>query len=356
MAIKENLLSVISSIQSGDFLRVVTSDGASRKASLSNVGKWLVENYEGSTVAGSAQSLQSAMSELVAIEGKQASMFTGDVNTLTAVGCYQIGNTASVTNLPRGVGYGILLVDKARGYIVQTYIDLNANNKFIRWSTNTGTSWTDWRSDGSITSMGLPLTSGTDLNTILTHGIYYYHNPASDLVNAPSDAGNYVTLYVVPRANAGRCDQIMLTTNGAFYRAQRDATSFYAWVSLGRVPTQESYTPTISSSTGDQNFATDSAAFLCTKNGQMVLIAGRFRITNAGTTSGSIRISLPEGIDAFDSGVGGCGNVVVDNNSGQFSPRCMSNTLVISKGGDGNYSLPSIGTGYVAVFAVLIPR
>ena len=272
MAIKENLLSVISSLQSGDFLRVVTSEGASRKASISNVGRWLVENYEGSTLAGSAQSLQSAMSR------------------------------------------------------------------------------------GSITSMGSPLTSGTDLNTLTTFGIYYYHNPVSDLVNAPSDAGNYAMLYVVPRATESRCDQILLTNSGAYYRAQTNATQWSAWVALGRVPKQESYTPTISSSTGDQDFATDSVAFLCTKNGQMILIAGRFRITNAGTTSGSIRISLPEGIDVLDSGVGGCGNVVVDNNSGQFSPRCMSNALVISKGGGGNYSLPSIGTGYVAVSAVLMPR
>lgn len=61
MAIKENLLSVISSIQSGDFLRLVTSDGASRKASISNVGKWLVENYEGSTLIGTTRTVQDAI-------------------------------------------------------------------------------------------------------------------------------------------------------------------------------------------------------------------------------------------------------------------------------------------------------
>lgn len=79
-------------------------------------------------------------------------------------------------------------------------------------------------------SLGTELTSGTDLNTLTTFGVYYYHNNVSDLVNAPDNAGMYMMLYVIPRAVGSRCIQIMYTTAGFFVRAQRDALSFYDWI------------------------------------------------------------------------------------------------------------------------------
>ena len=61
MAIKERLLSAITSVTNADFLRVVTSEGASRNATIANVAKQIVEGYSGSTIAGSAQSVKSAI-------------------------------------------------------------------------------------------------------------------------------------------------------------------------------------------------------------------------------------------------------------------------------------------------------
>lgn len=61
MAIKERLLSAITSVSNSDFARVVTSEGASRKALVSDVAKQIIENYNGSTIAGSAQSVKSAV-------------------------------------------------------------------------------------------------------------------------------------------------------------------------------------------------------------------------------------------------------------------------------------------------------
>ena len=321
------------SLTTSDFLRVVGSDNVSYKQPVSKV----------MTTMG-----------IDRLAGVASATFTGDVNTLVDTGIYQIGNTANVTNIPSGVGYGILLVDSARFYRFQTYIDLNANNRFVRWSVTTGTAtWTDWRLDGSITSMGLPLTSGTDLDTLTTFGIYYYHNPVSDLVNAPSDAGNYAMLYVVPRANAGRCDQILLSNKGTYYRVQTNATLWSNWMILGELTSTFSYTPTIVANNGDDAFAVANVTATCVKCGSLLQVNGRFQITNAGTTNSTIKISLPTNVDAFDSGVGGCGTVTVDTTA-QFSIRSLSNSLLISKGGGGNYSLPVIGTGYVAFTATLV--
>lgn len=61
MAIKESLLTVVNSIGDSDFVRAVTSAGASRKLSVSNLAKHIVETYTGSTIAGSAQSVKSAI-------------------------------------------------------------------------------------------------------------------------------------------------------------------------------------------------------------------------------------------------------------------------------------------------------
>jgi len=64
MSIKESALSTIASISNSDFVRAVTSAGASRRITVSNLAKQIIEGYAGSTVAGSAQSVKSALDSL----------------------------------------------------------------------------------------------------------------------------------------------------------------------------------------------------------------------------------------------------------------------------------------------------
>lgn len=80
--------------------------------------------------------------------------------------------------------------------------------------------------------MGAQLATGTDLNTITSFGIYYYHDRVTDLINAPASAGMYMMLYVIPRAIGTRVIQIMCTTAGMFYRSQQSADQFYDWQTL----------------------------------------------------------------------------------------------------------------------------
>ena len=61
---KEKNLTAVTSVAAADFLRVVTSAGASVKATAANVAKYIVETYNGSTVAGSAQSVKAALDSL----------------------------------------------------------------------------------------------------------------------------------------------------------------------------------------------------------------------------------------------------------------------------------------------------
>lgn len=62
--IQENALPSKSSIVATDKLRAIGSDSKSYQALVSDVAKYIVENYNGSTIAGSAQTIQSAVNAL----------------------------------------------------------------------------------------------------------------------------------------------------------------------------------------------------------------------------------------------------------------------------------------------------
>lgn len=61
---KEKNLTAVTSVAAADFLRVVTSAGASVKATAANLAKYVIETYNGSSVAGSSQSVKSALDSL----------------------------------------------------------------------------------------------------------------------------------------------------------------------------------------------------------------------------------------------------------------------------------------------------
>lgn len=64
MGIKESALPQKSSVATDDFVRVVGNDGSSYKQLVSDVAKAIIENYTGSSLAGSSQSVKSALNSL----------------------------------------------------------------------------------------------------------------------------------------------------------------------------------------------------------------------------------------------------------------------------------------------------
>jgi len=61
---KENALSAKSSVTSSDYLRLVGSNGVSYKQLVTDVAKYIVENYAGSSLAGSSQAPKTAIDAL----------------------------------------------------------------------------------------------------------------------------------------------------------------------------------------------------------------------------------------------------------------------------------------------------
>ena len=60
----ENALPSKNNIATNDLIRIIGSNNASYKALVSDVAKCIVENYAGSSLAGSAQSIQAAFTAL----------------------------------------------------------------------------------------------------------------------------------------------------------------------------------------------------------------------------------------------------------------------------------------------------
>lgn len=64
MAIKESALALITSVTQSDLVRAVTAAGASRRITVANLAKAIIENYTGSSLAGSSQSVKAALDSL----------------------------------------------------------------------------------------------------------------------------------------------------------------------------------------------------------------------------------------------------------------------------------------------------
>lgn len=64
MAIKESELTTYSAIGTSDYVRSVTSSGASRKTLASDLAKTIVEQYVSSELAGSNRSIKSAIDSI----------------------------------------------------------------------------------------------------------------------------------------------------------------------------------------------------------------------------------------------------------------------------------------------------
>ena len=93
---KEKNLTAVTSVAAADFARVVTSAGASVKATFANVAKYIIETYNGSTVAGSAQSVKSALDSLNSKQAIIATAYNSRV-TINSQACYRLGNLVNVS-------------------------------------------------------------------------------------------------------------------------------------------------------------------------------------------------------------------------------------------------------------------
>lgn len=109
---KERNLTNITSVAAADFLRIVTSAGASVKATAANFAKYVIESYNGSTIAGSAQTVKDAL-DLLNSKSTSVALTIGSVSSNATV-----RKRAEVCVLPVSIGNGTALSSFTSGMII----------------------------------------------------------------------------------------------------------------------------------------------------------------------------------------------------------------------------------------------
>ena len=142
MGVKEKVLTAVDSITSGDFLRVVTSAGYARKIDYNKLAKAIVENYAGSSLAGSSQSLKAAIDSLNSniksktaqtiqsehiTEGEVSYLIHGGICVLSFVGA--AFDAASVGGFPKSGVYAAGWLTKQSQ--ADIFVQINANGTNI---------------------------------------------------------------------------------------------------------------------------------------------------------------------------------------------------------------------------------
>lgn len=157
MGIRESALSTLSALTNNDFIRMVSSAGASRKATLQAIAQHIIENYAGSSLAGSNQSVKAAIdglnSNLTFVKNNQDGMFgqlaNKNIDQMPANGYYGtffLNNADSmVSGTKPANGQGILFCLKQSTELSrQIYIGVSGVAtvaRYYRFSTGV---WTDW--------------------------------------------------------------------------------------------------------------------------------------------------------------------------------------------------------------------
>ena len=156
---KENALSAKSSVTGSDFLRLVGSNGVSYKQLVTDVAKYIIESYAGSSIAGSSQSPKAAVDALkTAVDSLNSNVNTwytskeiygagaiNDANNAPAPSLYVAYTTAA--NVPQ---QGILLTwGNNSGSAYKSQLLISGNKIYSRtYTTNSG--WSSWyRFDGT---------------------------------------------------------------------------------------------------------------------------------------------------------------------------------------------------------------
>lgn len=136
---EQNLASK-STLTTTDYIRVVGSDNVSYKQLVSDVAKKIIENYTGSTLAGSAQSVKSAVDSL----NSKTTDFGSSVTNLDTMLTTGWGYTNNATGVPSGAPNGFVICCKVSPNLaIQFYNPYNTANFFVRQYISNA--WLSWR-------------------------------------------------------------------------------------------------------------------------------------------------------------------------------------------------------------------
>lgn len=186
---------------------LVVGDSAEYLTLVSDIAKKIVEDYAGSTLAGSAQSIASAFTQVPLLAGVNTILTSGtDLNTVTTVGTYNASNAVarSLVNGPEGVTLNAfrMTVEKALGtgseWYRQTIILGASVYSGYRRYTAGGATWSAWEKIPERSEMN-KITDITGIfNTNLTTA-----GSSTQQYNVPNSSQHLVILQAASRTAHG---------------------------------------------------------------------------------------------------------------------------------------------------------
>lgn len=221
---------------------------------VSDIAKKIVEDYAGSTLAGSAQSIASAFTQVPLLAGVNTILTSGtDLNTVTTVGTYNASNSVagSLINGPDGVTLRAfrMTVERALGTASEWYrqtIILGASvySGYRRYTAG-GSTWSAWekipeRADIESSyslSEGPRPEADTDWNTLTDPGTFFFNAVPTGNNKPIADKGKLIVerrLYNV--RDVRQTFYPSTQSNGLFF--VRTGSTNGTWEAWEKVPTR----------------------------------------------------------------------------------------------------------------------
>lgn len=243
-------LSSATQIKSGDVLPM-DRGSSTLKIDYNVLAKCIIEQYSGSSLGGTAQSVKNALDTIQTdhfdlTRGTLISNGT-DLNSLTAVGTYYCPSSSSAesySNCPiTNRGFKMVVMETsytAPSYVIQTIysgMGSGVNGYVVEYTRTYGSSssgWTPWiqaltRADfnTAFVSHGT-LPTGTDLDTVRDVGVYLLASK-NTYTHAPSTYGMLEVVNAIGQATSISTIMQRLTIKGKIYTRYNDGSSWYHW-------------------------------------------------------------------------------------------------------------------------------
>lgn len=128
---------------------LVVGDSAEYLTLVSDIAKKIVEDYAGSTLLGTAQSVASALTQCMSLYGNTRITTGNDLNSVTDFGTYYIQSSTdagNISNMPEGTAMRIYVtaVRKNANYIQQVAYPFDKDYYYTRLCNVSSRVWTDW--------------------------------------------------------------------------------------------------------------------------------------------------------------------------------------------------------------------
>lgn len=154
---------------------IFDTGSATYKALVSDIAKCIIEQYAGSTIGGSAQTLAAAIRNTYNLAKSPGAIANNtDLNTIVTPGHYAASNSAaaSYVNCPVARGFRLTvetgLTGTTNAWLRQTLIQGENGDTYTRHTTNTGATWTEWKKIATEGDVPVVISSGATSSAAYT--------------------------------------------------------------------------------------------------------------------------------------------------------------------------------------------